>query len=49
MPLRRARSSARRTGGTREGRGEAGMEKPTTDEVGNDDLEVEAGPASPGP
>ena len=45
MPLRRARSSARRMGGTREGRGEAGMEKPTTDEVGNDGLEVE-GPAS---
>ena len=46
MPLRRARSSARRIGGAREGEGEAGTEKPTTDEVGNDGLEVE-GPASP--
>jgi hypothetical protein len=38
-------SSARRTGGTREGGGEAGMEKPTTEEVGSEDLEAE--PASP--
>ena len=38
-------SSARRTGGTGEGGGEAGMEKPTTDEVGSEDLETE--PASP--
>jgi hypothetical protein len=45
-PLRRERSSARRTRGTREDEGEAGTEKPTTDEVGNVDLEVEAEPAS---
>lgn len=38
-------SSARRTGGTSEGGGEAGMEKPTTEEVGSEDLEAE--PASP--
>jgi hypothetical protein len=38
-------SSARRTGGTGEGGGEAGMEKPTMDEVGSEDLEAE--PASP--
>ena len=39
-------SSARRTGGTGEGGGEAGMEKPTTDEVGSEDLEAElASPA----
>jgi len=45
VPLRREMSSARRTGGTSEGGGEAGMEKPTTDEVGSEDLEAE--PASP--
>ena len=44
MPLRRAKSSARRTGGTRAGGGEAGMEMPTTEEVGRDDLEVEVSP-----
>ena len=44
MPLRRAKSSARRTGGTRAGGGEAGMEKPTTEEVGRVDLEVEESP-----
>jgi hypothetical protein len=38
-------SSVRRTGGTSEGGGEAGMEKPTTEEVGSEDLEAE--PASP--
>lgn len=38
-------SSARRTGGTSEGGGEAGMEKPIMDEVGSEDLEAE--PASP--
>lgn len=38
-------SSARRTGGTSEGGGEAGMEKPTTEEVGSEDLEAEV--ASP--
>jgi len=38
-------SSARRTGGTGDGGGEAEMEKPTTEEVGSDDLEAE--PASP--
>jgi hypothetical protein len=37
-------SSARRTGGTGEGGGEAGMEKPMTEEVGSEDLEAE--PAS---
>jgi hypothetical protein len=36
------RSSARRTGGTRAAGGGAGTEKPMTDDVGNDDLEVEA-------
>lgn len=46
MPLRRARSSARRTGGTRAGGGEAGIEMPTTEEVGRDDLEVEESPAA---
>ena len=44
VPLRRARSSARRTGGTRAGGGEAGIEKPTTEEVGRVDLEVEESP-----
>ncbi len=44
MPLSRARSSARRTRGTRAGGGEAGIEKPTTEEVGRDDLEVEESP-----
>lgn len=44
MPLRRAKSSARRTGGTRAGGGEAGMEMPTTEEVGRDDLAVEVSP-----
>ena len=38
-------SSARRTGGTGEGGGEAEMEKPTMEEVGSEDLEAE--PASP--
>ena len=38
-------SSARRTGGTSGGGGEAEMEKPTMEEVGSEDLEVE--PASP--
>ena len=38
VPQRREMSSARRTGGTGEGGGEAGMEKPTTDEVGSEDL-----------
>lgn len=47
VPLRRARSSARRTGGTRADGGEAGMEKPTTEEVGRDDLEVEESLESP--
>lgn len=39
-------SSARRTGATTAGGGVAGMEKPTTEEVGSEDLGVE--PASPG-
>lgn len=39
-------SSARRTGATTGGGGVAGMEKPTTEEVGSEDLGVE--PASPG-
>jgi hypothetical protein len=47
VPLRTARSSARRTGGMREDEGETETEKPTTGEVGNEDLEVEAEPASP--
>ena len=34
-------SSPRRTGGTSEGAGEAEMEKPTTEEVGSEDLEAE--------
>jgi hypothetical protein len=38
-------SSARRTGGTSGGGGEAEMEKPTTEEVGSEDLEAE--PVSP--
>ena len=38
-------SSARRTGGTSGGGGEAEMEKPTMEEVGSEDLEAE--PASP--
>jgi hypothetical protein len=46
VPLRRARSSARRTGGTRAGGGEAGIEMPTTEEVGRDDLEVEESPGA---
>ena len=44
MPLRRARSSAQHTGGTQAGGGEAGMEMPTTEEVGREDLEVEESP-----
>jgi hypothetical protein len=44
--LRRARNSALGKGGTRDGGGEAGMEKPTTDEAGSKGLEVEAAPAS---
>jgi hypothetical protein len=40
-------SSARRTGGTSGGGGEAGMEKPTMEEVGSEDLEAElASPAA---
>jgi hypothetical protein len=50
MPLRwcvplRAMSSTQHTGGTSGGGGEAGMEKPTLEEVGSEDLEAE--PASP--
>jgi hypothetical protein len=40
--LRRARDSALGNGGTRDGGGEAWMEKPTVDEAGSKGLEVEA-------
>ena len=46
MPSKRARNSAFGKGGTQDGGGEAGTEKPTTDEAGSKGLEVEAASAS---
>jgi hypothetical protein len=44
--LRRARNSAPGKGGRRDGEGEAGMERSTTDEAGGKGLEAEGAPAS---
>ena len=46
--LRKARDSALGSGGTRDGGGDAGMEKPTMDEAGRKKLEVEDVSASQG-
>ena len=43
---RRVADSALGNGGTRDGGGEAGMEKPTMDEAGGKGSKVEAAPAS---
>ena len=42
MPSKRARNSAFGKGGTQDGGGEAGTEKPTTDEAGSKGLQVKA-------
>ena len=46
VPSKRARDSAFGKGETRDGGGEAGTEKPTTDEAGSKELDAEAAPAS---